>query len=113
MTSMSGGGGGGGGGWRRHATLLIVAFLVLQASEISYSRPISKGEKLRHAVDRTVRELRRSHLELQPGGSGGGGFKNLFKSRLPRGPVPPSGPSPCHNYYRLLNFTTNEYISCP
>ncbi|KAK4772663.1 hypothetical protein SAY86_014438 [Trapa natans] len=103
------------GGTRWHATLLTVALLAaLQASGIGSSRLIGKGEVLPDPVDQTVvRKLRPSEQELQAG-DGGSGFKNLFKSQLPRGPVPPSGSSPCHNYDKLFNFTTtNDYISCP
>ncbi|ERN02941.1 hypothetical protein AMTRI_Chr04g249890 [Amborella trichopoda] len=28
---------------------------------------------------------------------GEGSFSTMFENMLPRGPVPPSGPSPCHN----------------
>ncbi|KDP38044.1 hypothetical protein JCGZ_04687 [Jatropha curcas] len=37
-------------------------------------------------------------------------FSYLFENRFPRGPVPPSGPSPCHNKF-ILN--TSDYVMCP
>ena len=49
--------------------------------------------------------------------SKGKDYKSLMESMLPRGPVPPSGPSPCHN--RLSSFRYNklsipdDYIICP
>ncbi|XVF85345.1 hypothetical protein PTKIN_Ptkin17bG0110200 [Pterospermum kingtungense] len=37
--------------------------------------------------------------------------------QLPRGPVPPSGPSPCHNKldpYTQSQFSfSNDYVMCP
>eukprot|EP01018_Ginkgo_biloba_P012574 Gb_26992 [translate_table: standard] len=33
-----------------------------------------------------------------------GSYKSLYNGMLPKGPVPPSGPSPCHN-----SFPENEY----
>ncbi|KAG6715245.1 hypothetical protein I3842_05G241300 [Carya illinoinensis] len=44
-------------------------------------------------------------------------FKSRFQSQLPRGPVPPSGPSPCHNKLSPFKHTDssfpNDYIICP
>ncbi|KAL7610196.1 hypothetical protein Lser_V15G11703 [Lactuca serriola] len=45
-------------------------------------------------------------------------YAGLLKSKLPRGPVPPSGPSLCHNsidLYKQTEFvSTQEYQSyCP
>ncbi|PIN09514.1 hypothetical protein CDL12_17904 [Handroanthus impetiginosus] len=36
---------------------------------------------------------------------------SLLENRLPRGPVPPSGPSPCHN--RLDPFKEGKFYSLP
>ncbi|KAK8483401.1 hypothetical protein V6N11_029095 [Hibiscus sabdariffa] len=75
--------------------VLVVVFLVLmaEASMGGCTRPINKGR------------------------SGGGGdvgkdLEQLFSSQLPRGPVPPSGPSFCHNKYTQLSYE-NDYVSCP
>ncbi|KAK4608672.1 hypothetical protein RGQ29_002184 [Quercus rubra] len=44
-------------------------------------------------------------------------FKSTFEGRLPRGPVPPSGPSPCHNKLSPDNQSEyslpNDYVICP
>ncbi|XLU76383.1 hypothetical protein S245_035436 [Arachis hypogaea] len=48
-------------------------------------------------------------------------FKYTFESQLPKGPVPPSGPSACHNKlgpYKYNNveaasFPNDYYIICP
>ncbi|GMN38732.1 hypothetical protein TIFTF001_007963 [Ficus carica] len=45
-------------------------------------------------------------------------YKSLMESMLPRGPVPPSGPSLCHNKlspyrYKQLSFPEDYYIICP
>lgn len=44
-------------------------------------------------------------------------YERLMKSRLPRGPVPPSGPSLCHNaldLYRQSEFkSTQDQSYCP
>ncbi|PON78737.1 Transmembrane protein [Parasponia andersonii] len=44
-------------------------------------------------------------------------MKSLMESMLPRGPVPPSGPSPCHNKFSPLSHTQipfpDDYIGCP
>ncbi|KAK8582967.1 hypothetical protein V6N13_069733 [Hibiscus sabdariffa] len=71
--------------------VLVVVFLVLmaEASMGGCIRSINKG-----------------------GGGGGKDFKQLFSSQLPRGPVPPSGPSFCHNKYTQLSYG-NDYVSCP
>ncbi|MFS7993099.1 hypothetical protein Hanom_Chr12g01090101 [Helianthus anomalus] len=37
------------------------------------------------------------------------GDNELWISRLPRGPVPPSGPSPCHNM--LDPYSQSQYVS--
>uniref|UniRef100_A0A2C9UGF2 Uncharacterized protein n=1 Tax=Manihot esculenta TaxID=3983 RepID=A0A2C9UGF2_MANES len=37
----------------------------------------------------------------------------LLDNRLPRGPVPPSGPSPCHNKFSQSHTDTTDYIICP
>ncbi|KAL4319822.1 hypothetical protein GQ457_18G022850 [Hibiscus cannabinus] len=67
--------------------VLVVVFLVLmaEASVGGCIRPINKGGG---------------------GGGGGGGkdFEQLFSSQLPRGPVPPSGPSFCYNKYTQLSY---------
>ncbi|KAJ7943018.1 Transmembrane protein [Quillaja saponaria] len=44
-------------------------------------------------------------------------FKRTLDSQLPRGPVPPSGPSPCHNkissfHNKEFSFTY-DYVMCP
>ncbi|KAK1419858.1 hypothetical protein QVD17_29244 [Tagetes erecta] len=46
------------------------------------------------------------------------GNDGLWYSRLPRGPVPPSGPSPCHNMvdpYAQSQFVSphDQTIICP
>ncbi|PWA39821.1 hypothetical protein CTI12_AA568450 [Artemisia annua] len=46
------------------------------------------------------------------------GNDGLWNSRLPRGPVPPSGPSPCHNMlgpYRQSQVVSpqDQTIICP
>lgn len=45
-------------------------------------------------------------------------LKGLFETRLPRGMVPPSGPSQCHNKLRPdrqngVLSTNDYYVSCP
>ncbi|MFS8032902.1 hypothetical protein Hanom_Chr17g01563151 [Helianthus anomalus] len=44
-------------------------------------------------------------------------YEHLMNSRLPRGPVPPSGPSLCHNalgLYRQSEFaSTQDQSYCP
>lgn len=45
-------------------------------------------------------------------------FKSLFESQLPKGPVPPSGPSLCHNKLgpfkdNKVSFPDDYYIGCP
>ncbi|KAE8022834.1 hypothetical protein FH972_008603 [Carpinus fangiana] len=44
-------------------------------------------------------------------------FKSMFEGQLPRGLVPPSGPSPCHNKLSPFNYSEfsfpNDYIICP
>ncbi|KAK7407652.1 hypothetical protein VNO78_09633 [Psophocarpus tetragonolobus] len=45
-------------------------------------------------------------------------FKSLFESQLPKGPVPPSGPSQCHHKlspykYNKASFPDDYYIICP
>ncbi|KAK8522617.1 hypothetical protein V6N13_115575 [Hibiscus sabdariffa] len=54
---------------------------------------------------------------INGGGSGGKGFKQLFSSQLPRGPVPPSGASFCHNKLQPYKYTQfsyeNDYVNCP
>ncbi|XAR52499.1 hypothetical protein NMG60_11020617 [Bertholletia excelsa] len=45
-----------------------------------------------------------------------GWAERMFKSRLPRGPVPPSGPSPCHNRlspYRQSQLSYTQEDICP
>ncbi|PIN25993.1 hypothetical protein CDL12_01272 [Handroanthus impetiginosus] len=48
-----------------------------------------------------------------------GVFQSLLENQLPRGPVPPSGPSLCHNKLNPLgenkmpNFTDDNGIVCP
>ncbi|KAJ0492463.1 hypothetical protein HanIR_Chr12g0575221 [Helianthus annuus] len=37
------------------------------------------------------------------------GDDGLWISKLPRGPVPPSGPSPCHNM--LDPYSQSQYVS--
>lgn len=43
-------------------------------------------------------------------------YEKLLLNQLPRGPVPPSGPSLCHNKldpnFRKINFS-QDYILCP
>ncbi|KAE8710276.1 Detected protein of unknown function [Hibiscus syriacus] len=72
--------------------LLVVVFLVLMAEA-------SIGECIR------------------PGGGGGKDLKQLFSSQLPRGQVPPSGPSFCHNKlgpYKYTQFSYgSDYVNCP
>ncbi|XAR72259.1 hypothetical protein NMG60_11018840 [Bertholletia excelsa] len=47
----------------------------------------------------------------------GDDFKKLFEDKLPRGPVPPSGPSVCHNKldpYRQSQFSFSQASAiCP
>ncbi|CAN1326517.1 hypothetical protein LINPERPRIM_LOCUS33845 [Linum perenne] len=38
-------------------------------------------------------------------------YYSLFESKLPRGMVPPSDPSPCH--HKLGPYHTDDYIICP
>ncbi|KAH6765328.1 hypothetical protein C2S51_016577 [Perilla frutescens var. frutescens] len=42
-------------------------------------------------------------------------FENLLENRLPRGPVPPSGPSRCHNKLdpSAYEVATQEDSVCP
>ncbi|KAK7308728.1 hypothetical protein VNO77_42354 [Canavalia gladiata] len=45
-------------------------------------------------------------------------FKSLFESQLPKGAVPPSGPSQCHNKlspykHNKVSFPDDYYIICP
>lgn len=45
-------------------------------------------------------------------------FKSLFESQLPKGPVPPSGPSQCHNKlspykYNKASLPDDYYTICP
>lgn len=45
-------------------------------------------------------------------------FKSLFESQLPKGPVPPSAPSQCHNQVspfkdNKVSFPDDYYIDCP
>lgn len=45
-------------------------------------------------------------------------YKSLFESRLPKGPVPPSGPSLCHNKFSPYKHNKDSlqddyYIICP
>ncbi|MCD7451855.1 hypothetical protein HAX54_013568 [Datura stramonium] len=43
-------------------------------------------------------------------------YERLLQNQLPRGPVPPSDPSPCHNRlnptFTKFNFP-QDYIICP
>ncbi|CAN4121698.1 unnamed protein product [Withania somnifera] len=43
-------------------------------------------------------------------------YERVLQNQLPRGLVPPSGPSPCHNKlapdFRIFNFS-KDYIVCP
>lgn len=46
------------------------------------------------------------------------GFYSTIQGRLPRGPVPPSDPSPCHNRVELKHESEDTYghfhfIICP
>lgn len=46
------------------------------------------------------------------------GFYSSIQGQLPRGPVPPSDPSPCHNRVKLQHETEDTYghahfIICP
>uniref|UniRef100_A0A2P2IYZ1 Uncharacterized protein n=1 Tax=Rhizophora mucronata TaxID=61149 RepID=A0A2P2IYZ1_RHIMU len=47
----------------------------------------------------------------------GASFDYLLENRLPRGPVPPSGPSHCHNklgpYKHSQLSYVNDYAVCP
>lgn len=43
--------------------------------------------------------------------SDGKKLKSLFETQLPRGPVPPSGPSTCHNSF--YPFNQNDSLSSP
>lgn len=39
---------------------------------------------------------------------------NLLNTKLPRGPVPPSGPSPCHEkLYPYSMRPTHDFVICP
>lgn len=45
-------------------------------------------------------------------------FKSLFENQLPKGPVPPSAPSQCHNKLspfkdNKVSFPDDYYIACP
>ncbi|KAL6295174.1 hypothetical protein ACE6H2_003316 [Prunus campanulata] len=44
-------------------------------------------------------------------------FKRSIQGMLPRGPVPPSGPSPCHNKLSPNRHTEQsyqeDYVICP
>ncbi|KAK4376356.1 hypothetical protein RND71_002652 [Anisodus tanguticus] len=45
-------------------------------------------------------------------------YEKLLQNQLPRGPVPPSDPSPCHNRldptFRKYKFSfPQHYIICP
>jgi hypothetical protein len=45
-------------------------------------------------------------------------FKSLFENQLPKGPVPPSAPSECHNKLNpfrdnKVSFPDDYYIRCP
>nr|QRG29088.1 IDL3 [Rosa x burboniana] len=43
-------------------------------------------------------------------------IKSLMEAKLPRGPVPPSGPSRCHNKLSPTKNTqlfTQDYVICP
>ncbi|OMO88080.1 hypothetical protein COLO4_20476 [Corchorus olitorius] len=44
-------------------------------------------------------------------------FGDMFEPQLPRGPVPPSGPSPCHNklgpYSHREFWYPDDYVNCP
>ncbi|XVF02832.1 hypothetical protein REPUB_Repub04eG0208200 [Reevesia pubescens] len=54
---------------------------------------------------------------IRPINKGTNNFGHLFNTQLPRGPVPPSGPSPCHNkldpYHHQKVSYPNDYIICP
>lgn len=91
------------GGSSRCAPLLVIALLAVQASEMESARTIRERE-LTDAVNR-MRTLRSEESQDRE-------LKNLLRSQLPRGPVPPSGPSPCHNK-KSFNITTDDYVSCP
>lgn len=46
------------------------------------------------------------------------GFYSSIQNELPRGPVPPSDPSPCHNRVKLLHegddtYGHGHFIICP
>lgn len=44
-------------------------------------------------------------------------YQSLLQNQLPRGPVPPSDPSPCHNKLDPFNQSDfsfhQDYIICP
>lgn len=71
--------------WRRVFFLVYVTIIVLLVTRTSATR-VSKGDEAFFGNDR------------------------LWNSRLPRGPVPPSGPSPCHNMLGP-NYKPNEFVS--
>ncbi|WOH07644.1 hypothetical protein DCAR_0727077 [Daucus carota subsp. sativus] len=46
------------------------------------------------------------------------GFYNTIQNELPRGPVPPSDPSPCHNRVKLMHegedtYGQGHFVICP
>ncbi|KAK8655631.1 hypothetical protein V6N13_108205 [Hibiscus sabdariffa] len=54
---------------------------------------------------------------VRPISKGTTSFGHLFNTQLPRGPVPPSGPSPCHEKlgpYNQRQFSySHDFIMCP
>ncbi|XVE74715.1 hypothetical protein DITRI_Ditri12bG0039700 [Diplodiscus trichospermus] len=71
-------------------TVVVFLLLMAEASIGGCIRPINKGTK---------------------------NFGHLFNTQLPRGPVPPSGPSPCHDKldpYSHQRFSyPHHYVICP
>lgn len=46
------------------------------------------------------------------------GFYSAIPNELPRGPVPPSDPSPCHNRVKLMHegedtYGSGHFVICP
>ncbi|KAL7586987.1 hypothetical protein Lser_V15G37216 [Lactuca serriola] len=81
-------------GFRHRVFLLIVVMLIVLLVIRTSGARVAKGDKV---------------LSSNEG---------LWNSRLPRGPVPPSGPSPCHNMlgpYKQSQVVSpqDQIIICP
>lgn len=87
----------------RYGTIIVIVLLALRAMEVNPARTV-KDRDLMNLV-KQMRMLRSEEMQDRE-------LENLFESQLPRGLVPPSGPSPCHND-EFFNFTNDDYVSCP